>query len=96
MRTLLERLSSVRLLHGDSRGAVVARLAGAIAVVAAMIAGAVLFFGSGTPTPRALPKTGGAGGSGDSLTIVFALALGALLIAAAGGSVLTARAKREE
>jgi hypothetical protein len=50
----------------------------------------------GTPTPAALPRTGGAGGGGDSLTIVFALALGALLLAAAGGSVFAARAKREE
>lgn len=52
--------------------------------------------GSGTPTPKTLPPTGGPGGDGGSTALLLALALGAMLMAAAGGSVFAARAKRED
>ena len=51
---------------------------------------------SATATPAKLPQTGAAGGGSDSITVLFALALGAILLAAAGGSVLAARARRED
>lgn len=50
-----------------------------------------------TATPKTLPQTGGnTGGAGDSVAMLFALTLGVVLLAAAGGSIFAARAKRED